>query len=267
MFSFPSSRRGPTTPQASPALRHDKREKRRIGRTVQVVGLCVGVLGVLCILFLTPRLRDNDLNVSSSSSSSTMKELGNAAESKQQQPANVPHNNTTSSPLTASIVLQIPLSPSIKVHKLSPNLKSCPNTIVTGYFQLRSKYTADTYLKWMKNMLSIQDCMVVMTSPTMVETITSLRQHALDRTVIIEMEVDDLPISQLHAEEKNPEFWPNQLEIDREKKRHKSYQLFWIWLSKTWCVVQAIQRDYFHSGFYMWQDIGAFRDTNVSKRY
>jgi hypothetical protein len=136
--------------------------------------------------------------------------------------------------------------------------------MVTGYFQLHSKHTADEYLEWMKNMLSIQDCMVVMTESSMVETIKSLRQHALDGTVIIELEVDDLPISQLHAEQKNPEFWPNQLKIDREKGLHKSYQVFWIWLSKTWCVVQAIQKDYFNSSFYMWQDIGSYRMEEVS---
>jgi hypothetical protein len=260
MFSCPSrTSRGPTSSQARPALRHDKREKRRIG-TIQVVGLFVGV-NIIFSLSLTILLVKNDLNVKEIA-------LDNISESKQQQeqhqPADVTHNNTSST-LTASTVLQMPLSPSVKVHMLSPNLKFCPNTIVTGYFQLRSKYTADTYIKWMKNMLSIQDCMVVMTSSSMVETIKSLRQHALDGTVIIEMEVDDLSISQLHAEQTNPEFWPNQLEIDREKKRHKSYQLFWIWLSKTWCVVQAIQKDYFHSSFYMWQDIGAFRDQNVSQ--
>jgi Bacterial protein of unknown function (HtrL_YibB) len=218
------------------------------------------------------RLRDNDLNAKSSIRA-MKKVVDLAAESNKQQQE--PDQTRTSSPLTASVVLQRPLSPAVKVHKLTTsNLKSCPHTIVTGYFQLRSKYTADTYIKWMANMLSIQDCVVVITSANMVETISSLRQHALDATVIIEMEVDDLPISQLHADEqKSPtsgesssSFWPHQLDIDREKKRHKSYQLFWIWLSKTWCVVQAIQKDYFHSNLYMWQDIGAFRDKKVSKK-
>jgi hypothetical protein len=157
----------------------------------------------------------------------------------------------------------MPLSPSVKVHTLSPSLKSCPNTVVTAYFQVRSKHKDNDYLKWMKNFLSIQDCMVVLTSSSMVETIKGLRQHAVDGTVILEMEVDDLPIAHLHGE--RPEFWPQQLEMDREKKLHKSYQLFWIWLSKTWFVIQAIQKDYFHSRFYMWQDIGSYRVEKVSR--
>jgi Bacterial protein of unknown function (HtrL_YibB) len=247
----------------------DKRVgKRRLGIPQALVLVFVGA--GFSLSFLSKRLQENILNASSSSN--IMKsEFVNLAESKQQQllppPQNSQNNNIGSPtlPLTASTVLQMPLSTAVKIHKLSSHLKSCPNTIVTGYFQLRSKYTADTYLKWMKNMLSLQDCMVVLTSTNMVETIKTLRQHALDGTVIIEMQVDDLPIAQLHAEQMNPAFWPNQLEIDREKKRHKSYQLFWIWLSKTWCVVQAIQKDYFYSTFFMWQDIGAFRDQSVSK--
>ena len=102
----------------------------------------------------------------------------------------------------------------------------------------------------------------------MVETIQTLRAHAVNGTVIIAMELDDLPIAQLHHaiddDDDEMSFWTNQLEMDREKKLHKSYKVFWIWLSKTWFVVQAVEMDYFHSSFYMWQDIGAFRNQEVS---
>jgi hypothetical protein len=227
-----------------PALPHDQKEKRFIA------------IVFVCILLLT-RLYNNHFNLSS--------RVVNVVKSRQQherQRADFLRNN--SSPLTAATLLQMPLSSSIKVHKLSPNLKDCPNTMVTAYFQIRSKRTTSHYLKWMTNMLSLQDCMIIMTTSSMVKPTKDLRQHAMDGTVIIEMEIDDLPISYLHAEQDNPEFWSNQLDIDREKKLHQSYQLFWIWLSKTWFVVQAIQKDYFHSSFYMWQDIGSYRNSEVS---
>jgi Bacterial protein of unknown function (HtrL_YibB) len=245
--------RGSASRQTRPALQHDKKEKRFLAA---------------CFLFVLVLMRLH-----------AVKEMVTLAKSKpgQNQPADFQHNNNDSSPfLTASTVLQMPLpSSSVMIHKLSPtsSLKSCPNTIVTGYFPLRSKHSGDNYLGWMKNMLSIQDCMVVMTSASMVETIASLRQHAMNGTVIIEMKVDDLPIAQLQhdTEQNNPlseyssssPFWTNQLEMDREKRLHKSHQVFWIWLSKTWCVAQAIEQDYFHSSFYMWQDIGAFRNQEV----
>jgi hypothetical protein len=54
-------------------------------------------------------------------------------------------------------------------------------------------------------------------------------------------------------------FWEHQLDMDPEKRRHASYQLFWIWLSKTWFVQQAVQRNYFNTDFFVWTDIGCFR--------
>jgi Bacterial protein of unknown function (HtrL_YibB) len=260
MCSIPS-RRGSATFQTWPALQHDNKMAKRI--------LAVGFLLIILIMRLH-----------------AVKESVNLAESMQQQErrsAEFHHHNgnsNSSEPLltTASKVLQMPLARSATVHTLattprsssSSNLKSCANTIVTGYFPLHSKHSGDNYLKWMKNMLSIQDCMVVMTSPPMVETIQTLRAHAVNGTVIIAIELDDLPIAQLHhandgdVDDDDMSFWTNQLEMDREKKLHKSYKVFWIWLSKTWFVLQAIEKDYFHSSFYMWQDIGAFRNHEVS---
>jgi hypothetical protein len=324
MFSSSSrsSRVSTSAPQSKPALRHDKRNKRRLlTPQVLVILLCVLFGGCSLVVLVLTRLHHSDDNNNNNNNNKNndlnkvLKEIVSSnqkpEQNDQQAAANaIPHNRnssssssssgsstmTSSSPLTASVVLQRSLPPSVKVHLLSRTrpLKSCPHTIVTAYFQLRSKYTADKYIQWMTNMLSIQDCVVIITSggANLVETMKRLRQHALDATVILELPngVNDLPISQLHqqlqqqpqphADEHaaanpntkipkkatiiSPEFWPHQLDMDREKKRHKSHQLFWVWLSKTWCVVQAIQQDYFHSNFYMWQDIGAFRDTNVS---
>jgi hypothetical protein len=53
--------------------------------------------------------------------------------------------------------------------------------------------------------------------------------------------------------------WQHQLDIDPEKARHRSYELFWIWLSKSWFVSKAIEWDPFHSDVFVWSDIGSFR--------
>jgi hypothetical protein len=166
-------------------------------------------------------------------------------------------------PLTAVKVLRNGVPHSAIIHK-SYALRSCPHTIVTAYFPLPSKFSNDTYNEWMRTMLTIQDCMVVFTTSTMTEAIKGLRQHAMNETVIIEMDLQGVPISQLHAEQNR--FWPTQLDMDHEKRLHKSHELFWIWLSKSWFVVQAIQQDHFHSNLYMWQDIGSFR-KGMAKLY
>lgn len=135
-------------------------------------------------------------------------------------------------------------------------LVSAQNTVVTGYFTLKSKYAKEEYIKWMSNMLSLQDAMVIFTSPAMVETIQGLRSHAKDRTVIIPLDLSQLELVKLYDEK----FWQAQLDKDPEKRIHKSYELFWIWLSKSFFVKTAIDLNLYGSDVYMWSDIGCFRN-------
>jgi hypothetical protein len=65
---------------------------------------------------------------------------------------------------------------------LSPAASSNNATIVTAYFQLPSKHTSAEYGKWMANMLSMKDAMVVFTSPDLVPMIQQLRSGIADRS-------------------------------------------------------------------------------------
>mmetsp|Transcript_25647 Transcript_25647/g.60701 ORF Transcript_25647/g.60701 Transcript_25647/m.60701 type:complete len:769 (-) Transcript_25647:416-2722(-) len=146
--------------------------------------------------------------------------------------------------------------------KLDPSgkLVQSPNTVVTGYFVIRSKYANSEYDTWMSNMLSLQDPMIIFTEPSFVEQIKGHRQHALDRTVIIPIELKDLPFGTLYS----AEFWDDQMKRNPEKKRHKSVELFWIWLSKTWCISEAIRLNVYKSDFFVWSDIGCFRNKKYN---
>ena len=146
-----------------------------------------------------------------------------------------------------------PLSPPI--YRLSPNLTMSPNTIVSAYFRVSSKHTAAHYDIWMDNFLGLQDHMVIFTSEDMLGKIELTRAHALDRTVVIIMELEDVPLASLY----NISFWEDQMERDAEKDLHKSYKLFWIWLSKTYWVHEAVRMNFFNSDIFMWCDFGSFR--------
>lgn len=128
-------------------------------------------------------------------------------------------------------------------------------TLVTAYFQLKSKYSDDTYDKWMSHMLSMKDAMVIFTSPDFVSNILKHRQHALNKTVVISMPLEHVPM----AQEFTQEFWKAQHDMDPEKRLHQNYPLFWIWLSKSWFVYEAVERNYFGSHIFMYTDIGSFR--------
>jgi hypothetical protein len=149
----------------------------------------------------------------------------------------------------------------VKIIPMAEEQVTSKNTMVIAYFRVKSKYTPEKYDGWMENIFSLQDCMVVFTQPDMVETVYRLRAHAADRTVIVvQPSPSDLPVSQLY-QQSHPSFWEDQLTMDKEAKRHRSYELFWIWLSKSWWVTQAIDKNFFRSDFFMYSDIGCFRSA------
>jgi hypothetical protein len=139
--------------------------------------------------------------------------------------------------------------------KPTPTAADSNVTVVTAFFAVNSKHNVSKYNTWMRYMLSLQDAMVIFTSSEWVPQLQIFRAHALNRTLIIQMSIDDLPIASMFPKE----FWENQLAIDIERVRHKSYQLFWIWLSKAWFVTWAVERNIFQSSIFVWSDIGCFR--------
>jgi Bacterial protein of unknown function (HtrL_YibB) len=149
-----------------------------------------------------------------------------------------------------------------KIVRFSDKLVKAPQTIVTAYFDVPSKHSSENYNKWMKNMLSLQDPMVIFLSPSLIPKIKALREHALNRTIIIPMEAADVPI----AKKYNTSFWQWQLDIDKEKKIHRGYQVFFIWLSKSWWVTQAIRHNFFDSQVFVWSDMGCFRHQEYNGR-
>jgi hypothetical protein len=138
-------------------------------------------------------------------------------------------------------------------------VKSC-HTVVTAYYRVPSKHNPERYLRWMENMLSLQDPMVIFTQTEFVTHIAEFRSHALNRTVIVPLSLYDLPIGAAFP----TEFWEDQLNRDPEKDIHRSFQLFWIWLSKSWFVSATIQMNFFDSGIFVWSDIGCFRKPNYN---
>ena len=56
------------------------------------------------------------------------------------------------------------------------------NTIVTAYYKMKSKHSNEEYHSWMKNMLSLNDAMVIFTTDDCIDFIKSMRLHALDKT-------------------------------------------------------------------------------------
>ena len=65
---------------------------------------------------------------------------------------------------------------------------TCEATLVTAYFNIKSKYSHQVYLDYMENFLTYQDCLVIFTTPDLAGTMREMRP-ATYPTVIITMEL------------------------------------------------------------------------------
>ena len=135
-------------------------------------------------------------------------------------------------------------------------------TVVTAYFEIPSKHSKKHYVQWMTHMLAIDDPVIVFTTSDWADIIRSLRSHAMNRTTIIEVSLDELPI----ATDYNISVWEKQFMLDPIGRYRKSYRLYWIWLSKTHFVNEAMRLNPYGSSHFMWMDIGCFRSGNVFSR-
>lgn len=132
------------------------------------------------------------------------------------------------------------------------------NTIVTAYFNFPSKHTHEEYLLWMTEMLSLRDAMVIFSTPDMISIMKQCRTHAAERTHFVSLKPQDLWI----AQNQSADFWEGQLLNDPERDIHRSHELFWVWLSKTWFVAEAVRLNPFQSEIFLWSDIGSFRSKD-----
>lgn len=132
-----------------------------------------------------------------------------------------------------------------------------PGTLVTAYYNVPSKSKHEAYMSWIRNFMQLEDFMVIFTSADLVDELKQRRAHALDRTTFHVMDLHETPFATQYSKE----FWQSQLEMDPEKDIHRSYEVFWIWLSKTWFVQEAIRTNPYGHQIFAWVDIGAFRTT------
>jgi hypothetical protein len=127
-----------------------------------------------------------------------------------------------------------------------------PLTIVTAYYRFESKHSTEKYLEWMENMLSNIACPMVIFCD--VDSAIQIAEFRKKHTEITKQII--LPFEQLKTQKYN---WPDHLALDPEKNIHNP-NLYMIWNEKFHFLRSAITLDPFHSDWFMWSDIGCFRN-------
>jgi hypothetical protein len=134
-------------------------------------------------------------------------------------------------------------------------------TIVTAYFNIpKSKANHETYKGWMKNMLAIQNRMIVFCDAASFKLIRSLRANNPCPTIIVETKFEEF-----HCY-KYVDILKAQHLLDRERSIH-SVELYLIWNEKSNFMKRAteIEKSFNepHNTKIVWCDIGCFRVPNT----
>jgi hypothetical protein len=130
-------------------------------------------------------------------------------------------------------------------------------TIVTSYFQLnQSKASHNKYVEWMKNMLIIDNPMVIFCDDKSDKIIQTLREGKLDKTKIIVTNFKEF------YSYKYANHFLKHYDMDKEKHVGHNMFLYMIWSEKSHFLKRAIEMDTFQSDYFLWVDIGCFRVPN-----
>jgi len=132
-------------------------------------------------------------------------------------------------------------------------------TLVTAFYEMRSKYPSSTYMTWINNFYSsYQGHMVIYTEEKYAPIFKNMRAQMADRTRICVV-----PQSDWSAVKDWPAgFWEAQYEKDHEK--YHSPELYMIWYQKNDFVQRTIRANPFGHRKFMWCDAGVCRNPTVA---
>jgi hypothetical protein len=123
-------------------------------------------------------------------------------------------------------------------------------TVVTCFYAIPSKQPKETYLAWANHFMKVNACVILFTSNEYQPLFANMR-GSLPIEIIVQ------PFEELYMWKKYELDWKTHKLLDKEE--YHSPELYALWANKVKFVEEAIQRNPFHTEFFYWCDIGAFR--------
>jgi FkbM family methyltransferase len=146
-----------------------------------------------------------------------------------------------------------------KVSTLRTEGSSYQATVVSAYLQTNTgkhNYGA-AYKTWMKNVLGIDEPMVVFTdSASVALQIRRFRAHAANRTLIVPTSIEECAFYKQFG---GVTFWEQEVQKDSEAKLHRDWRLYIVYGEKTNWVRTVTEHNPFGTDFFAWMDIGYIR--------
>jgi hypothetical protein len=139
---------------------------------------------------------------------------------------------------------------------MNDTINSPTVTVVTAYYEMKSKFTTEKYWGWIRNFCKIPFNVVIFTSTDLIGKMKDIRAshgHGDKNTRIVPLEFSDL---EHYKKYKN--LYTLHHNLDNLKRIH-SPELYIVWAEKVKFIMKAIELNHFNSNKYVWCDIGAFR--------
>ena len=124
-------------------------------------------------------------------------------------------------------------------------------TVVTCYYKIHSKNSSETYMKWIENFMKFNFNCVIFCDNVSHKLLCELYPETPRRKYRI-VEITAFICSKFD--------WNRDLCIDPEKNIH-TIELYKLWAEKVFFIKRAIHENVFDTDFFVWTDIGSFRDV------
>jgi hypothetical protein len=136
-----------------------------------------------------------------------------------------------------------------------------PVTVVTAYYEMKSKYSSAKYREWVARFLATLTCPIVFFTDT-------ATLPFLDACPRVSSSVEFVVLPRADWKANDPAhfpagFWEGQWAMDPEQGIH-SAELYKVWYEKKEFVLRAIARNPFGSTKFVWTDAGIMRSPALA---
>ena len=138
-------------------------------------------------------------------------------------------------------------------------VKDTPATVVSAYYEMPSKYTLESYRRWIRLFLeNVPFHLIFYTEQSLVPFIQDCRKNHQDRTIIIILPREEWIANQKYSQHT----WDSLHSQDPEANLHNP-ELYKIWFEKNEFVKRAIELNPFDHTDFVWVDAGICRTESL----
>ena len=135
--------------------------------------------------------------------------------------------------------------------RVDPNV-----TLVSAYFQMKSKFPVNRYEMWIRNFMKIKSNKLIFTDK---ESIGSIVKFDTGNTIYVVMKKEEFLVTKYDQE------WKYNKTIDHEK--YHTEDLYKVWAEKTNFLSRAIEMNPYNTEYFVWCDIGCFRKPKRMREF